>query len=67
MNRIVIQRTIEQSFAGHGIRIDEWMERLRKEVQLARESDPTLEPYHLHDLRFQFDGRGVIVHMDFRL
>jgi hypothetical protein len=63
----MIQRRIENPFFGQNLRIEEFMDRLRREVARAREADPSLEPYHLHDLSFQFDVRAIVLHMDFRL
>ncbi|GIM48363.1 hypothetical protein DNHGIG_39120 [Collibacillus ludicampi] len=62
-----VERRIENPFSGQNLRIEEFMDRLRREVELAREADPSLESYHLHDLSFQFRDRAIILHMDFRL
>lgn len=46
--------------------VDGWLDWLRREVQRARESEPELQDYHLHDLHIAFEGTNVKLRMDFR-
>ncbi|MDI3257358.1 MAG: hypothetical protein QJR01_06485 [Kyrpidia sp.] len=46
--------------------VDGWLDWLHREVHRARESEPDLRDYHLHDLHIAFEGSDVKLKMDFR-
>jgi hypothetical protein len=65
------RRTITRLLAnryglGESLRIEQFMEHLRQEVEHVREEQPELSDYQLFDLTFSFAENGLMLHMEFR-
>ncbi|GAX89230.1 hypothetical protein [Effusibacillus lacus] len=48
------------------VRMDELIDHLRREVSLVRRDDPSLDDYHLHDIKLSFQTSEILLQIDFR-
>ncbi|WP_018133579.1 hypothetical protein [Effusibacillus pohliae] len=62
----LVERWMDADFQAKPIRMDEFIDHLRRQVSIVREEDPTLADYHLHDIKLLFQKQGVILQIDFR-
>ncbi|BCJ88556.1 hypothetical protein [Effusibacillus dendaii] len=61
----LVERCMDNAFHCNPLRMDELIDRLQREVSLVRREDPSLDGYHLHDVKVSF-RQGVVLHIDFR-
>ncbi|MFC4766282.1 hypothetical protein [Effusibacillus consociatus] len=62
----LVERRLETGLDSQPLRMDEFIDRLRREISLVRREDPTLDEFHLHDVKLSFQNQGIILQIDFR-
>ncbi|UOF88896.1 hypothetical protein LSG31_13210 [Fodinisporobacter ferrooxydans] len=65
-NKRVIVHTMNQNMKGKQMTVEDFIERIRKEVAVVRNHYPELEGYTLYDLRLKFPEGQVELNMEFR-
>lgn len=62
----VVEWYVKNDIHERPVRMDEFIDRLRREISKVRRENPSLEEYHLHDMTMSFQSHDIILHFDFR-
>lgn len=65
-SRRLVERPVTGTLYNKKMRVDDFIDRLRKEITLVRREDPSLAEYHLHDVTLSFQNDVIMLHIDFR-
>lgn len=64
--RRLVESQLQEKIRDRYISVDDFLDVLRRQVAAVREEDPSLQAYHLHDLKVRVKSDDVQLQFDFR-